>query len=61
MRTHLSLIFGTALLMSLLTACNSNESHARSTTANPNATQAGQATPADGVRRMSIAEARAEV
>ena len=60
MRIHLSLILGTALLMSLLTASNSTVSQARSTTANPNATQSGQAAPADGVRRISIAEARAE-
>lgn len=62
MRSYLPLLLVAVVLMSALTGCNSTESHARVPKANPVAAPAQQAAaPADGVRRISIAEARAEL
>ncbi len=61
MRTYLPLLFVAALLMSALTGCNSTESRASAPKPNTSSAAApAEQAPADGVRRISIAEARAE-
>ena len=62
MRFHLSILLVAAPLGATLLAGNSGAGPALKQTVNPvfAAAQSGQTTPADGVRRISVADARAE-